>query len=153
DHSARAYVALYNRMSDTLAERIDEPPPALTGIQFIPDEMYLDAVATFRNLELSFWWVLNMMEIGRLLEWACSRFPKKRTARRITFYASIAEWRADPRGPFTAKLDRMPLADLTALVMSARSGTPSATDELRQLLKEKLDHTNEFNLDATGLDR
>ncbi|MBK6362568.1 MAG: hypothetical protein IPF52_03370 [Saprospiraceae bacterium] len=73
--------------------------PGLTGIQFVPFEengiKRLDIVAFFRNIELSFWWVVNCYEMEQLLNYACRKTQNDYVPGRITFFSSIAEWSTD----------------------------------------------------------
>ncbi len=125
---SRAYVGLYNAEIDLASGR--EPLPGLMGVQFVPEGDYLDVVATFRKLELSFWWVVNMLEIGELLRWAAAQDPKRRAARRVTFFAALAEWKPNPEAAFVTELDALSLADLSALVIQANDGQEVARQEL-----------------------
>lgn len=149
--NSRAYVGLYNADTDLTSGR--EPLPGLMSVQLVPDGEYLDAVATFRKLELSFWWVVNMLEIGELLRWAASQDPKRRTARRITFFAALAEWKPNPEPTFVTELDALPLGDLNALVLQVDSGQETARRELIRLLRDKAERTNEVNIDEAGIQR
>src|SRR5262245_5824751 len=80
---SHAYVGMY-RASIDAAQQPREPLPCLVGLQFIPEGTSLDAVATFRKLELSFWWPVNMYEVAQLLQLAAKRDKEKRQPRRIT---------------------------------------------------------------------
>ncbi|HEY0480369.1 MAG TPA: metallophosphoesterase, partial [Kofleriaceae bacterium] len=70
--SSRAYVGLYNAFLDAKGGSIP-PPPCLTGLQLQLDGNLLNVVATFRKIELSFWWLVNMYEMELLLKYACSQ--------------------------------------------------------------------------------
>jgi 3',5'-cyclic AMP phosphodiesterase CpdA len=150
---SRAYVSLFDPGIDILSR--DEPLPGLMSIQFVKQPPFLDVVATFRKLELSFWWVVNMYELGKLLKWAEFKIrSEKLTARRITFFAALAEWSPDPEPAFVTRLDSMPLHEMAALVLGAYNAAAhgaSKRDELKVLLAEKRAHTSDTNLDATGL--
>jgi hypothetical protein len=125
--------------------------PGLVGIQFVPDGQFLDTVATFRKIELSYWWVVNMYEMGELLRWAAQFNPKLRLQpRRITFLAAMAEWKTEPEAAFITRLDAKPLDELAALV-STLPRDARAKQELVDLLREKRTHTHDNNLDASGL--
>ncbi|MEW6776052.1 MAG: metallophosphoesterase, partial [Bdellovibrionota bacterium] len=113
--SKRAYAGLFNIDLDVLSN--SQPLPALVGVQFIQDSKYLDLVVTFRNLELSFWWVVNMYEAIKLLHWATEKTRRNFTPRRITFFSSIAEWKHDPKPALTAAIDGKPLRELTSIVL------------------------------------
>jgi hypothetical protein len=145
---SHAYAGLFNPELDVLADR-DEPVPALMSVQFVRDGARLDVVATFRKIELSFWWVVNMYEIGKLLHWAAGR--AKLEARRITFFAALAEWKEAPGPAFVARIDAMGVSELAPLVLDVAMNRESAKRELRRLLTEKRDFTNDNNLDVTGL--
>lgn len=148
---SRAYVGLYNAEIDVATDQ--EPLPGLMSIQFVPDGNALDAVVTFRKVELSFWWAVNMYEVGELLRWAAKHDPNKRKPRRITFFAALAEWKEQPEATFVTELDSIPLARLCQLVMEADVNTANARAELARLLEDKIDRTNEANIDHTGLSR
>lgn len=150
---SRAYVSLFNPEIDVLSS--DEPLPGLMSIQFVKQPPYLDVVATFRKLELSFWWVVNMYELGKLLKWAEKKVrSEKLTARRITFFSALAEWSVDPEPALITKLDSVSLRDLSALVQGAYDSTMLGTakrQELKNWLTEKKAHTSDTNLDPSGL--
>jgi len=122
-------------------------------MQFVPEGRYLDLVATFRKLELSFWWVVNMYEMSLLLDWA-SKLARKQ-ARRITFFAALAEWKDEPEAALSAGIDRGDTASLVTLLMRVESGPDqeSARNELASLLDEKIERTNEVNIELGGLQR
>ena len=147
----RAYVGLYNPAVDVPAE--EEPLPGLVGIQFLPDGDWLDAVAMFRRLDLSFWWAVNMVEIGRLLEWAAQQNAPKKTykPRSVTFFASSARWKRDPEPAFVTELDSTDLMTLTSLVVQADLGKQDARQKLQTLLIDKAMRLNEVNVDDQGL--
>lgn len=147
---SRAYVGLYSSELDVGVR--DEPLPGLVGIQFVPDGEFLDAVATFRKLELSFWWVVNMLEVGELLRWAATADTRhRRTPRRITFFAAIAEWKHIPEAAFTTELDTAPSSALLAIVIRAALGESNAAEELASLIEAKVKQTNDVNIDESGV--
>jgi len=149
--TTHAFVGLYDRTIDAVDG--EQPLPGLVSLQFVPDGNFLDAVATFRKIELSFWWVVNMMEVRRLLEWAATTPKKKMKARRITFYAALSEWREDdPEAGAIAELDELSYSSSTALVSGALLGQNDSASELRRLLEDKLKWTSERNLDGRGLE-
>jgi hypothetical protein len=123
------------------------------SIQFVRDSSYLDVVATFRKIDLSFWWVVNMYELGRLLAWAAKVRNKKLTPRRITFFAALAEWNPDPEPAVVAAIDAMELGALAALAQDIHNAKASNASrvKLKELLVEKRDHTSDTNLDPQGL--
>jgi 3',5'-cyclic AMP phosphodiesterase CpdA len=150
--SSKAYVSLFSRSVDVLGEG-REPLPALLSIQFIrPDSTHLDVVATFRKIELSFWWVVNMFELGELLRWAAERL--RLTARRITFFAAEAEWKTtNVEAAFATDLDDLSLRELVELVNGVMKNDAGQVSKLTALLAEKKLHTHSQNLDVAGLDR
>lgn len=151
--SSNGYVSLSRPEIDTHPPQ-GKPVPHMIGLQFILDGQFLDAVVTFRKIELSYWWVANMYEIGKLLHWAAKRSStESRKPRRITFFAAIAEWKADPEAAFATQLDEMSLEELTKLVAGIYANLAGKNGELVALLKEKRQHTNVNNLDAAGLSR
>lgn len=141
-----AYVSLFDRDVDVTGR---EPMPALMSIQFIRAKTHLDLVATFRKIELSFWWVVNMYELGKILGWAAGQ--AKLLPGRVSFFAALAEWKTDPEPAFVSRIDSTPLSDLLAMSAHALSGDVAAQKELAVLLSEKGRETNENNLDASGL--
>lgn len=143
---SHAYVGLYDPQIDTLGHQ--EPLPGLMGVQFVPDGPELDLVMTFRKIELSFWWVVNMLEASRLLAWAAG---KQFRPRRITFFAALAQWKEDVEAAFIARLDEMPESDLMALALGAAAGTAGEGRTLAELLQEKVDQTNDVNFDLRGI--
>lgn len=150
-NTSNAYVGLFRPEIDVVSSK-DEPLPALVGIQFIPqDDNRLDLVATFRKIELSYWWVVNMYEAAQLLEWGSS-YAKRRPGR-ITFFAPLAEWKKRPETALVTKLDGAEIDDLIALFLKISKDDANAKQELRKMLEEKVQHTNEKNLDARGLTR
>jgi len=153
--NAHAYVSLYRPEVDVLSSG-DEPFPSLMSLQFLKKDDRLDLVATFRKIELSFWWVVNMYEAIRLLEWAAGDGSEAVRGARykpgsITFFAALAEWKKEPAPSFTAKLDEMDLGALTCVALSAVKDTGIGT--VIELLEEKESRTNAQNLDSGGLQR
>lgn len=120
----------------------------------MPDGDQLDLVATFRKLELSFWWVVNMLELGALLRWAARQDNRRRrSARRVTFFAALAEWKNDPEASFITALDALSLDALVELVLGVNSGEEEARRQLITLLEDKINRTNDANIDHSGLER
>jgi len=148
--AARGYVGMYNADIDVSDQ---QPLPGLMSVQFVPDGDHLDVVATFRKLELSFWWAVNMYELGELLRWAAQQDNRhRRRPRRITFFAALAEWKTDPEATFVTELDSMPLDELVRTVSEAKT-RDDARQRLVSLLQDKVDRTNDVNIDHTGLER
>lgn len=148
--TSKAYASLYDPEIDTQGGQ--EPIPGLMGVQFIPDtDNVLDIVMTFRKLELSFWWVVNMLEATRLLAWAARK--TKRDVRRITFFAALAEWKKkDVEAAFVAKLDKMDaVALLEVALRAAAASSKDDIDKLKDLLTDKTSKTNEVNFDPRGV--
>jgi 3',5'-cyclic AMP phosphodiesterase CpdA len=148
--NSKAFVSLFRRRVDVLAEG-REPLPALMSLQFVRVDDRLDLVATFRKLELSFWWVVNVYEACELLHWAADRLRIKE--RRITFFAALAEWKTTDVDPaFVALLDELKLSEVVALVAGVARNEVDQLSRLRDLLDEKRAHTHAQNLDVAGLD-
>jgi 3',5'-cyclic AMP phosphodiesterase CpdA len=150
----RAYVGLYNPEKDVGPDW--EPLPGLVGLQFIPHRNTgrLDIVATFRNIELSFWWVVNMLEASLLLDWACKRISGQQyKPGRVTFFSAIAEWRPDPRPMFVSGLDKMREEELFVLMMNANAGNSSTIRLLADKLDEKAKTTNDLNIQYHSLEQ
>jgi hypothetical protein len=151
---SHAYVGLYRPEIDAIPQRQDEPLPGLMSLQFVDRAGRLDAVATFRKIELSFWWPVNMYEVGQLLIWAASKHtPETRKPGRIVFFAALAEWKSAPEATLVSKLDEASLPSLVELVIGAHSGSGEASNRLRELLDEKRQLTDTKNLDPTGVKR
>lgn len=154
---AHAYVSLYRPDIDVLSSRT-EPFPSLMSLQFLRGEGdTIDLVATFRKLELSFWWVVNMYEAIELLKWAVEAGSTQTGAKdqrrvgKITFFAALAEWKPRPEPSFIAELDSTDLGELTTISLSTANA--SGIDRLIKLLEEKKERTNAQNLDHGGLKR
>jgi 3',5'-cyclic AMP phosphodiesterase CpdA len=146
---SRGYVGMFNAEADVLSE--SEPLPGLVSLQFIPEGGYLDLVATFRKIELSFWWVVNMYEAIEILHWAATR--KKFVPRRITFFSALAEWKDDPEVVFDAELDKIAHGSLIHNVTAALNGDIQARRKLAELLREKAENTSDVHLEASGLNK
>jgi hypothetical protein len=149
---AQAYVSL-SRPDDLLSSP-NQPLPSLMSLQFLKDGNNLDLIATFRKIELSFWWVVNMYEAIELLTWAANYGSqavgeRTRTPRRITFVAALAEWKEKPDSAFVAELDGADLGTLTSIALATTK--TSGVTKLIELLEEKKLHTNPQNLDHIGL--
>lgn len=140
--TSKAYVGLYRPEIDLLSAG-SEPLPGLMSLQFIKRAAVLDVTVTFRKIELSFWWCVNMMEVGELLRWVAKRvgIPPGR----ITFFAGLAEWKHNPEAAIEAKLDGMSVSTMMKLVLDQDWG------EIIRLLDEKVTRTHDNNLDSTGL--
>jgi 3',5'-cyclic AMP phosphodiesterase CpdA len=150
-NTSNAYVGLFSAEIDVVSAK-DEPLPALVGIQFIPQaDNQLDLVATFRKLELSYWWAVNMFEAAELLAWG-SAYAGRR-AGRITFFAPLAEWKQSPETALIPAIDDIKLAELLPTMMGVANGDQASRDRLRHMLVEKVQHTNEKNLDAQGISK
>ena len=145
----RAYVGLYNAELDLGSH--EQPLPGLMAVQFVPDGNFLDCVATFRKLELSYWWSVNMLEMDRLLLWAVKSIGSQYSPRRVTFFAAVAEWKHNPEAAFILGLDAMELNQVIRIVNSSATGDASARQNLRDLLLEKAERSNDRNIDDTGL--
>ncbi|MES2644721.1 MAG: metallophosphoesterase [Myxococcota bacterium] len=152
-HESRsdAYAGLYRAEVDVAATK-DALTPHLMGVQFNAEDGYLDVVATFRKIELSYWWVANMYELSRLLTWAAAYGANRtRTPRRITVFAAFAEWKERPGAAVVARLDRMTIEELTTIAVGFVAGDAAAATRLCDLLIEKREYTSDRNLDANGL--
>jgi 3',5'-cyclic AMP phosphodiesterase CpdA len=156
DEHRRSYVGLYRAEIDALRES-HEPPPGLVGLQFIRDpgpQNTLSIVASFRYIELSFWWGVNMLEAQHLLERAhrAEDLDKLRLGS-ITFFAALARWETAPDLVARAKLDVLRTEEITELVANAVvSADKPARRSLLWLLQEKRRLTSAKNIDSIGLD-
>jgi hypothetical protein len=150
-HPTRAYLSLHEPERDLLGG--GEPPPGLVGLQFIRKDDRLHIVGHFRHIELSFWWIVNMYEMGRILDWAYDLnkgWAKGKGS--IVVQASFASWRSDdPRPIFDSRLDTLPLGDLFDVIVRVGESRIDGLSELSSLLKNKLSHTSEYNIDLAGL--
>jgi 3',5'-cyclic AMP phosphodiesterase CpdA len=142
----RGYLSLINTETDLFGERGHQPMPGLVGIQFIRRDGFLDLVATFRSLELSFWWVVNMYETSRLLHWAARH--KNMAAGTITFFSPVAVWRTSPRPSAPTDIDEFSVSQLANLALS---NDVRDIKELCRLIDQKISHTSVFDLDCKGL--
>jgi len=131
------------------------PPPALAGVQFhvaddVKKQKRLELTFTFRKIDLSFWWVVNMYEAIKLWKWAHSQIEKecRCTSGRITFFATIAEWKTDDTATFPMELDDLQLEGMVDIALAADAGKPSS---LLKKLANKRAHTNVNNIDFYGL--
>jgi hypothetical protein len=139
--TSKAYVSLYRADIDVLSPG-SEPLPGLMSLQFISRGEFLDVTVTFRKVELSFWWCVNMLEVGLLLSWVCGRVGKR--SGQVTFFAAVAQWRDDPEAPVKAALDVLTLSQMLKCVL------PPDWVKLADLLDEKQKLTNDNNLDTLG---
>jgi hypothetical protein len=142
----RGYLSLINTDTDVLGEVDRQPLPGLVGVQFIRHDGQLDIISTFRSIELSFWWVVNMYEAGKLLEWAAKK--KGLSVGTITCFAPYAEWRKEPHPSFRTRIDELSVSKLANLALGT---APSELKRLIELLEEKIRHTSVFDLDSKGL--
>lgn len=150
--NSRGYIGIYNPLLDV--KKTMEPLPGLVGLQFIlseKDSGLLDAVAIFRKIELSFWWVVNMFEVIELLQYAATEVDKD--PGQITFFSPIGEWKHDPKPTFGSKLDNLSLADLMQFVISIQRKKIEYIAVLKQQLSDKIKETNENNIEISGLER
>lgn len=142
--TSKAYVGLYRPEIDLLSAG-SEPLPGMMSLQFMWRGATLDITVTFRKIELSFWWCVNMMEASELLHWVAGRVGA--TAGKISFFAALAEWKTDPEAAVEAVIDGMSISKMIELTLESSWST------LAELLVEKAALTNENNLDPTGLAR
>jgi 3',5'-cyclic AMP phosphodiesterase CpdA len=151
NNESNAYVSLYRAENDAFAEP-HEPLPALMGVQFVRSERHrLDLIATFRKIELSFWWVVNMLEAIELLQWA-ARQDEAREAGKVIFFAPIAEWKTrEPEPVIVAMLDEEPLSNLVALLHGVSNDDEASAAQFASLLRDKRENTNAKNIDVSGL--
>lgn len=152
--SSRAYVGLYDPSIDPKPE---SQMPTLIGVQFLQEGKSLNLIVTFRKIELSTWWLVNMYEAIKLLHWATQTVQNATlTPGRITFFSSIAEWKTDPKLtviPYLDDQEETSLGDLARLSLGVLSNDSKSKDKLKELLKDKLDYTNGDNIDPSGLER
>lgn len=151
-NTSRAFVSIFNPTID-VPGRI-EPPPALAGVQFHVDERErrLDITFTFRKIDLSFWWVVNMYEAIKLWQWASSKIKRecRCTIGRITFFAALAEWKDEDTATFLIDLDHLPLEGIVELALAADMGNGHV---LVEKLRDKREQTNVNNIDPHGIER
>lgn len=114
-HKTRAYATTLRHELDS-AGAGGEPMPSLTSIQFLEHLGAINLIATFRNLELSYWWVVNVVELSRLLHWAVetTRESGLRPGQ-IVIIAPLADWKWDPQPPGLADIDEQSLVSVAKL--------------------------------------
>jgi len=124
------------------------------SIQLVPiyAEQRLDIVATFRNIELSFWWVVNMLELRKLLEYCGPRCESDLRPGSVTMFAALAEWKRAPEPVYVARLDEMDLAELLELCIGARDKRQEYAERLAGILEEKAQDLTPYNVEVTGID-
>jgi hypothetical protein len=153
----RSYVNLFRTEVDAMPS-VEDPPPGLVGVQFVLDDVAgsqrLHVVATFRHLELSFWWGVNALEMSRLLALAANEasFDRPPELGSITFYAAVAGWEKDPGLVARSELDSMDLEALTRLVADALQVQQGGCERLGAILRQKSNYTNAANIETAGLD-
>jgi hypothetical protein len=136
-HVTRAYLGLFDPARDT--GEPGEFPPGLVGVQFVPDEgNALDIIMTFRSIELSFWWAVNMYEAIELLHWAVANAEGPYKPGKITFFAGYADWQDNPEPMFIAELDKLPPEEIYSLVVHTVSGSKIHARTLALKLEEKV---------------
>lgn len=148
-----AYAGLYEPDTDTSSV----PPtlPGLMGIQFVPDmdSRILHAIATLRHIELSFWWIVNMYEMRKLLEYACQKTDVELLPGSVTIFAAIAEWKRNPDAVLIAELDEIDWAEALRLGIGVCSGDSEMITRFKMLLAEKARLLNPYMLETRGLSR
>lgn len=148
----RRYVGLYDAEIEITSRGANLP--GLVGIQFLEAGAgKLDIHLTFRNIELSFWWVVNHLEGLRLLQWACQRMGEFSPGK-IIVYSPFAQWlKDDPKPVMRITLETKSLTDLLALVLgSFRTSNKKASEPLRALVVEYRAKLNKNNIYLSGLD-
>jgi hypothetical protein len=152
-YKTRAYASTVRQDIDFVANAT-EPMPSLTSVQFVDNFGAIDIVASFRNLELSYWWIVNVVELARLLHWAVEASGESglKTGK-IVIVAPVADWKWDPQSPGLANIDEQSLAETAELVSKMGAADRVAFERLATLLSEKLRTTNQFNLDDRGVGR
>ena len=150
----RSYVGLFRTEIDA-SPNVQVPPPGLVGLQFVLDSpTRLSLVASFRHIELSFWWGVNVLEMGRLLmrgirEAGLDPIPVPGT---ITFFAAMAGWEEEPDLVACADIDLVPTDELARTVAAAMMGHDDHSIEtLRDWLSQKLAFTNIANIETIGV--
>lgn len=150
--TSHAFVSVFHPTIDVPGRM--GPPPALAGVQFHVDEKErrLDITFTFRKIDLSFWWVVNMYEAIKLWRWASSKIQRecRCTTGRITFFAALAEWKEEDTATFLIDLDHLPLENIVELALAADMGNGQG---LVDKLRDKREQTNVNNIDPHGIER
>jgi 3',5'-cyclic AMP phosphodiesterase CpdA len=151
-YKTRAFVSTIRHDVDVL-ENISEPMPSLTSVQFVQNRGAIDIVATFRNLELSYWWAVNVVELSRLLKWAVDKGgDHSLKVGQIVMMAPMADWKWAPVLPSSARLDDMELSSMSKLVKGV-PGKKAIVRQLIELLSEKQNHISQYNLEHRGLEK
>jgi hypothetical protein len=157
DHALRAsftrgYVGLYDAEIEIGSQGANLP--GLVGVQFLREEAggSLDVILTFRNIELSFWWVVNHLEGFRLLRWACEKTGLK--PGKIVVFSPFAQWlKGDPKPVMRIELETLSLTDLLTLVFGAfRSPKKEASKRLQDIVREFRSRLNKNNIHIGGLE-
>jgi predicted MPP superfamily phosphohydrolase len=152
-YKTRAYASTVRQDIDFVVNAT-EPMPSLTSVQFVDNLGAIDLVASFRNLELSYWWIVNVVELARLLYWAVEASGESGLkAGKIVITSPVVDWRWDPQSPGSADIDEQSLADTAEFVSKLGAGDRMEYARLEELLTEKLQNTNQFNLDDRGIGR
>jgi hypothetical protein len=149
----RRYVGLYDAETEIGSQGANLP--GLVGVQFLPAETgsSLDIILTFRNIELSFWWVVNHLEGFRLLKWACDR-ETEFTPGKIVVFSPFAEWlKGDPKPVMRIELETLSFTELLALVLGGfRSPKKGASERLKGIVREFRNRVNKNNIYVVGLE-
>lgn len=153
ERPTRRYVGLYDAEIEIQSRGANLP--GLVGVQFVEaEDRTLDIILTFRNIELSFWWVVNHLEALRLLRWAC-RKTGDFSPGKVVIFSPFAEWlKDDPKPVMRIALETMSLTELLALVLgSFRSADKKASERLKGLVTEFQSRLNKNNIHLSGLDK
>lgn len=143
--SSRAYIPLATTPAPSAQP---QPMPALTSLQFVRSGDRLDIMASFRKIELAFWWVVNLMELVELLKWAAESRNWKPGA--IGLFAALAEWRpSNPEHTVVPKLQTRSLMGLTTLAF--RVAKHDSRGEFAALLDDFIAHTHANNFSGRVL--
>jgi len=155
---SRSYVSLFDPKIDTFSDR-GGPLPGLMSFQFIKSNSVdekghhaIDLTVTFRKLELSFWWVVNMYESIKLLDYVVKVINKdcdsnvKYKKGGITFFAALAEWKLDPNPAFIVDIDQPGSVDKILDLLDGEDYS-----RLKFTIEEKIKNTSDTSLDSSGL--
>lgn len=146
---SRGFVGLYNFDMDV--KRDNSALPGLTGIQFVPRKengmTKLDLVAFFRNLELSFWWVVNCYEMYQLQEYAIRKLGNKYKSGKIVFFASMAEWNTHSiKAPMKPEIELITKDKIYDIVTNLANENLTSIKKTLYLFEDYFINLNDINI-------
>jgi hypothetical protein len=146
---SKGYVGLYDSSFDLKNQ--SSVLPGLMAIQFVPvigNKKVINLVCFFRTIELSFWWVVNMYEAVKLLDYACAERGDNYKQGSITFFSAIARWKDTDELAVAIKpeIENKKIQDLYALVSLLEKHDQSAKESLQRLLVDFKENLSDINI-------